>query len=97
MRRQCRLCVTKSNDDDNAVLRRCPPEVINLLPFEVSWAIPGVRYRLLREVTSQLEYDVIKRQGVSNVLEKLSISGSLNVERRISSYYSSAQVWFRQL
>ena len=97
MRRQCRLCGTKSNDDDNAVLRRCPPEVIDLLPFEVSWAIPGVRYRLLREVTSQLEYDVIKRQGVSNVLEKLSISGSLNVERRISSYYSSAQVWFRQL
>ena len=45
---------TKSDDDDIQVLRRCPPELLADLPFDVSWALPGSLFRLLRTVRSAL-------------------------------------------
>ena len=82
---------TISDDDDIAVLRRCPAELLDELPFDVAWAIPGTYYTLLREVTDHLEYDVVKRQGITNVLEKLSIAACSAFERRIASYYAAGQ------
>ena len=85
---------TTSDDDDISVLRRCPAELLDEVPFDTAWAIPGAHYRLLREVTDQLEYDVVKRQGITNVLEKLSIAACSAVERRIASYYAAGQASF---
>ena len=65
------------------------PSVPRCLPCDSTWRATEVS--LERNVTSGLEIDVIKRQGVATVLEKVEKVGAESVQRIIECYINACQ------
>jgi len=93
----CETCTVVSSHLNPILLRRLGdvPELLDKLPFDPEWPF-GETY-IHRNLTSGFEYDSVKRQGVDNMLEKLTKLASEAVQRRCLQYVVHGQVWLRQL
>ena len=97
-------CISKCDDcgqpfshTNPVTLRRLVdvPELLDLLPFDPEYSFTDIF--LGRSHTSNLEYDEIKRQGVKNLVEKITKLGAEWVQRRVKAYYASGKIWLTQL
>lgn len=82
---------------DPIVLRRLRdvPSLLERLPFDPEFSFSDVY--LHRTHTSTLLYDLVTRQGIDNMIEKVVKLGSETVLRKGESYMADVQLWFRQL
>jgi hypothetical protein len=77
------------------VLERLPEPLRDELPWDWKWAF--VDTFLDKSWTNNLNYDMIKRQGVSNMVEKILIAGAEAFDAFHTRYYFAAQLWWTQL
>ena len=80
---------------DIVVLKRLPPIIRDALPWDWNW--PFVDTFLAKSITDDVQYDTIRRQGLSNMVDKLLIRGSKAFEQFQTRYYTHAQLWFAEL
>ena len=80
---------------DPVVLRRLRdvPSLLERLPFDLEFSFSDVY--LHRGHTSSLQYDMVTRQGISNMIEKVVKLGAETVMRKAESYMADVQLWFR--
>ena len=95
MRSKCNTCEAAGRPSiiDPVVLFRLR-DVESLwdeLSFDPEWPF-GKDHSMHRTHTSKLDLDVISRQGVATLLEKMGKLGAETVQRRIARYVSAGQV-----
>ena len=93
----CETCKVPFSHGNPVTLRRLRdvPDVLDMLPYDPEW--PWGSISLARTHTSDLEYDVVSRQGVIDVIAKVAKKGSEWIQRRVERYMDHGQVWASQL
>ena len=91
MRAKCHTCDKNCWHTDPVTLARLRdvPAVLRALPFDPYWTCGEVS--LHETHTYNFETDVIKRQGVATILEKVKKLGANTVQRIIECYHRDAQ------
>ena len=94
---KCGVCGVASSHVDPVVLARLKnvPALLNQLPFDPSFQFNEIF--LDRTFTSILDYDVITRQGVANVVEKIRKVGDESCLRIEKEYYMAGQIYWNGL
>lgn len=95
MKMKCLKCETAFLCTHPIVLERLPEPLRDELPWDGKWAF--VDTFLDKSWTNNLNYDMIKRQGVSNMVEKILIAGAEAFDAFHTRYYFAAQLWWTQL
>jgi hypothetical protein len=85
MRSQCNSCGTSFRHDDCVTLERLRdvPELLRDLPFDPSFKHGNV-CMLHRSITTNLQFDVISKQGFATAIEKLKILSAESSQRSMN-------------
>ena len=97
MRSKCNTCGAAFHHIGAVTLARLRdvPRLRNHLPFDPEWRFGDVSLGVVH--TNSMETDMVTRQGMKTLLEKVERLGAKHAYNAVEEYVADAQLWFTQM